>query len=66
MIYETAAGGTTIFLTTHYMDEAEYCSRLSIMVAGEIKVMGKPEEVTSTHGVKSIEQLFIKLAGGSR
>ncbi|MGL5894689.1 MAG: ABC transporter ATP-binding protein, partial [Bacteroidales bacterium] len=47
MISETAASGVTIFVTTHYMDEAEYCDRVSIMVDGEIKVLGSPQQMCS-------------------
>ena len=66
MIYETAEQGTTIFLTTHYMDEAEYCSRLSIMVDGGIREMGTPQEITVRHRARSIEEVFVKLAGRSQ
>ena len=45
MIYEAASGGTTVFVTTHYMDEAEYCSRVSIMVDGKVKALGSPAEL---------------------
>jgi ABC-2 type transport system ATP-binding protein len=45
MIYETAAEGTTVFVTTHYMDEAEYCDRISIMVPGGSRRMGAPGEL---------------------
>jgi ABC-2 type transport system ATP-binding protein len=62
MIYETAAGGTTVFVTTHYMDEAEYCDRISIMVDGRIAVMGAPTELKRDAGVSSIDELFVRLA----
>lgn len=62
MIYEAAAGGTTVFVTTHYMDEAEYCDRLSIMVAGRIEAIGTPSAVKDQFGVDSIEEAFIRLA----
>ena len=62
MIYEAAAGGTTVFVTTHYMDEAEYCDRLSIMVAGRIEAIGAPSEVKRDLGVGSIEDAFVRLA----
>ncbi|PKP20857.1 MAG: ABC transporter [Bacteroidetes bacterium HGW-Bacteroidetes-21] len=62
MIHETAAGGTTIFVTTHYMDEAEYCDRVSIMVDGEIRVMGPPAELIQRFGVENMNEVFIKLA----
>jgi ABC-2 type transport system ATP-binding protein len=67
LIYETAAAGTTVLVTTHYMDEAEYCSRVSIMVDGRIGAMGTPNELKSRFGVPSIDDLFVQLArpGGS-
>ncbi|MDR1758355.1 MAG: ABC transporter ATP-binding protein [Bacteroidales bacterium] len=57
-IYATASTGVTIFVTTHYMDEAEYCGRLSIMAQGQIKVMGTPEDIKKQMGVSSIEEVF--------
>jgi ABC-2 type transport system ATP-binding protein len=62
LIYETAKGGTTVLVTTHYMDEAEYCDRISIMVAGRIGAMGTPAELKQTFAVPSIDDLFVKLA----
>ena len=61
-IYETAAAGTTVLVTTHYMDEAEYCDRISIMVAGKIGAMGTPAELKREWGVASIDDLFVQLA----
>jgi ABC-2 type transport system ATP-binding protein len=62
MIYRTAAEGTTVLVTTHYMDEAEYCDRVSIMVAGAIAAMGTPADLKATHRVSSIDELFVRLA----
>lgn len=62
MIYEAAAGGTTIFVTTHYMDEAEYCDRVSIMNAGRIEVIGSPAEIKDMMGARSIDEAFVKIA----
>lgn len=62
MIYEAAADGTTIFVTTHYMDEAEYCDRVSIMVAGTIAALGTPPELKQAFGAETIEEVFIRLA----
>jgi drug efflux transport system ATP-binding protein len=62
LIYETAAGGTTVLVTTHYMDEAEYCDRISIMVAGHIGAMGEPKALKQEHSVPSIDELFVQLA----
>lgn len=64
MIYEEAAKGTTIFVTTHYMDEAEYCHRVSIMVDGKIEALGTPQELKVNFNVKSVEEVFVKLARG--
>jgi len=62
MIYEAAARGTTVFVTTHYLDEAEYCDRLSIMVDGRIGAMGTPQELKREHGVATLDELFVRLA----
>ena len=60
-IYELAGAGTTVFVTTHYMDEVEYCNRLSIMHEGKIITMGTPQELKSRYGKNTIEELFIHL-----
>ena len=62
MIYETASGGTTVLVTTHYMDEAEYCDRISIMVDGRIAVMGAPDELKRKYGDATLEEVFVRLA----
>ena len=62
LIYEAAHGGTTVLVTTHYMDEAEYCDRISIMVAGRIEAMGTPAELKQQFGVDSIDEVFVRLA----
>jgi ABC-2 type transport system ATP-binding protein len=62
LIYEAADRGTTIFVTTHYMDEAEYCDRISMMVAGEIKALETPKALKAHFGVKSLNDVFLKLA----
>jgi len=62
MIYAAAAEGTTVFVTTHYMDEAEYCDRLSIMVDGRIAAMGTPAALKAEFGVPSIDEVFVQLA----
>ncbi len=62
LIYEAAARGTTVFVTTHYMDEAEYCDRISIMVAGRIEALGTPAELKQQYAVESIDELFVRLA----
>lgn len=62
MIYEAAASGTTVFVTTHYMDEAEYCDRVSIMVSGRIAALGSPAELRREFGVRDMDELFVRLA----
>ncbi|MBX7120396.1 MAG: ABC transporter ATP-binding protein [Gemmatimonadaceae bacterium] len=62
MIYAAAARGTTVFVTTHYMDEAEYCDRLSIMVDGRIAAMGSPAALKREFGAPSIDEIFVRLA----
>ena len=62
MIYEAAAGGTTVFVTTHYMDEAEYCDRVSIMVEGRIAALGTPAELKERYAAESMDELFVRLA----
>jgi ABC-2 type transport system ATP-binding protein len=62
MIYAAAARGTTVFVTTHYMDEAEYCDRISIMVDGRIATMGSPLDLKREWNVPSIDELFVRLA----
>jgi ABC-2 type transport system ATP-binding protein len=62
LLYETAAAGTTVLVTTHYLDEAEYCDRLTIMVDGRIAVAGAPAEVKGTLGVDSLDAAFLQLA----
>ncbi len=62
MIYETAAEGITVFVTTHYMDEAEYCDRVSIMSEGKIVAIDTPENLKKQYKVGSIEEVFIRIA----
>ncbi len=62
MIYQGAAAGTTMFVTTHYMDEAEYCDRISILVDGKIAAIGTPAELKGKHQVDSVDELFVRLA----
>jgi ABC-2 type transport system ATP-binding protein len=62
MIYEAASRGTTVFVTTHYMDEAEYCNRVSIMVDGRIDAMGTPDELKAQFAVKDMNEVFLNLA----
>ena len=62
MIYAKAHTGTTIFVTTHYMDEAEYCDRVSIMVDGSIEALDSPKGLKEIYGVNSMNDVFLKLA----
>jgi drug efflux transport system ATP-binding protein len=62
MIYEAAQRGITVLVTTHYMDEAEYCDRISIMVDGRIAVIGAPTALKREAGVATIDDLFVRLA----
>jgi len=62
LIYETANRGITVFVTTHYMDEAEYCGRVSIMTNGIIAAMGRPQELKQQYGVTTMNEVFIKIA----
>jgi len=61
MIHAMAAEGTTVFVTTHYMDEAEYCDRISIMDAGKIIAIGSPAELKAHYGKATVEELFISM-----
>jgi ABC-2 type transport system ATP-binding protein len=62
MIYAEAHKGTTIFVTTHYMDEAEYCDRVSIMVEGVIEALDSPKNLKKQYDVTSMNDVFLKLA----
>src|SRR6187401_835225 len=62
MIYQASDTGTTIFVTTHYMDEAEYCSRVSIMVDGRIDALDTPANLKQTFNASSMDEVFLKLA----
>lgn len=62
LIYDAAARGITVFVTTHYMDEAEYCDRISIMVDGKIKAMGSPEELKHQFNQPDMNHVFTHLA----
>ncbi len=62
MIYETASRGITVFVTTHYMDEAEYCDRVTIMSEGRIVALDTPQALREKYAAGSIEELFVKIA----
>lgn len=62
MIYKSASQGTTIFVTTHYMDEAEYCDRVSIMVNGRIEALDTPKILKEQFKADTMNEVFLKLA----
>ncbi|PAU93415.1 ABC transporter [Aliifodinibius salipaludis] len=64
-IYKVAEEGTTVFVTTHYMDEAEYCDRVSIMVDGNIDALDTPAGLKEQFDADDIEEVFIRLARGA-
>ena len=66
LIYAAAERGITIFVTTHYMDEAEYCDRISMMVDGFIKAMDTPENLKKTFEAKTMDEVFYELARGAK
>jgi ABC-2 type transport system ATP-binding protein len=66
MIYEAAETGITIFVTTHYMDEAEYCDRASIMVDGKIAALGSPNALKTQFHADSMDEVFYQLARGAK
>lgn len=66
MIYDAAASGTTVFVTTHYMDEAEYCDRVSIMVDGVIAAIGSPEELKRQYNAENMDAVFRTLASSAK
>lgn len=61
LLYEMADRGVTVFVTTHYMDEAEYCGRISIMHVGKLVEIGKPLDLVGKYGAKNLEDMFIGL-----
>ena len=66
MIYDAAGDGITIFVTTHYMDEAEYCNRISIMVDGRIDALGTPAGLREQYSADSMDEVFYQLARGAQ
>lgn len=64
LIYDASDQGITIFVTTHYMDEAEYCNRLSIMVNGKIEALDTPRNLKKDFGLASLDDVFYQLARG--
>ena len=66
MIYKAAENGITVFVTTHYMDEAEYCNRVSIMVDGRIEALDSPKNLKAHYSAKNMDEVFQKLARKSQ
>lgn len=66
MIYEAAGNGITVFVTTHYMDEAEYCNRITILVDGVIKALDSPAALKEKYNAPSIDDVFVLLARGAK
>jgi len=62
MIYEASDRGITVFVTTHYMDEAEYCNRVSIMNEGKIEALDTTENLKKQYGAKNMDEVFLKIA----
>lgn len=62
LIYEAADRGITVFVTTHYMDEAEYCSRVSIMDAGRIEALDTPENLKKQYNAHNMDEVFVKIS----
>jgi ABC-2 type transport system ATP-binding protein len=62
LIYDAAGRGITVFVTTHYMDEAEYCDRLSIMVDGRIEALGSPKNLKAHYNAKNMYDVFYQMA----
>jgi ABC-2 type transport system ATP-binding protein len=65
MIYDASASGITIFVTTHYMDEAEYCNRISVMVDGKMEALDTPANLKKRFAVDSMDEVFYQLARGA-
>lgn len=66
LIYAAADRGITIFVTTHYMDEAEYCNRISMMVDGYIKALDTPTNLKKQFGAETMDEVFYELARGAK
>ena len=66
LIYEATERGITVFVTTHYMDEAEYCNRVSFMVDGKIEAMDTPRNLKKTFDAQSMDEVFLQLARGAK
>jgi ABC-2 type transport system ATP-binding protein len=65
LIYAAAARGTTVFVTTHYLDEAEYCDRVAILVDGRVAALGTPEALKAEFAAPTLDEVFVRLARGA-
>ena len=66
LIYEAADSGITVFVTTHYMDEAENCDRVTIMSDGRIAALDTPEMLKKQFGAANMDEVFVRVAGNGR
>ena len=66
LIYDASENGITIFVTTHYMDEAEYCDRISIMVDGKIEALDSPKNLKTQFSATNMDEVFYQLARGAK
>lgn len=66
MIYQAAAAGITIFVTTHYMDEAEYCNRVTVMVDGKVEALDSPANLKKRFSTETMDEVFYQLARGAK
>ncbi|WP_083997456.1 ABC transporter ATP-binding protein [Chryseobacterium angstadtii] len=66
MIYQAAEDGITVFVTTHYMDEAEYCNRISVMVDGRVEALDTPTNLKNQFNTHSMDEVFYQLARGAK
>jgi ABC-2 type transport system ATP-binding protein len=66
LIYDASSQGITVFVTTHYMDEAEYCDRISMMVDGSIKALDSPSNLKKQYSAQSMDEVFYQLARGAK
>jgi len=66
LIYDASDAGITVFVTTHYLDEAEYCNRISIMVDGSIAALDTPSNLKKKFSTESMDDVFYELARGAK
>jgi ABC-2 type transport system ATP-binding protein len=66
MIYQAAADGITVFVTTHYMDEAEYCDRITVMVDGRVEALDTPSNLKKQFHADSMDDVFYQLARSAK